>query len=75
MQDSYCFIDYCATPIPFYYSSTRCRIGWSCIEQMLVYFPSRRLVNVLDAGESSTLMFALLFVFALFRMLRSFGFA
>jgi hypothetical protein len=42
---------------------------------MLVYFPSRRLVNVLDAGESSTLMFGLLFVFVLFRMLRSIGFA
>ncbi len=42
---------------------------------MLVYFPSRRPVNVLDARESSTLMFGLLFVFALFRMLRSLGFA
>jgi hypothetical protein len=42
---------------------------------MLVHFPSRRLVNVLDAGESSTLMFGLLFVFALFRMLQSIGFA
>jgi len=35
---------------------------------MLVYFPSSRLVNILDAGESSTLMFGLLFVFPMFRM-------
>jgi hypothetical protein len=42
---------------------------------LLPYLSRNIGVNVLCAGESFTLMFDLLFVFAMFRTLRSFGFA